>query len=71
MEYQKLHSHLQKRLAISFGDTTANNLITYLPVSCLGHCEEAPVVMVDGEVIGHVTLEKLDKILEGLGWNDL
>ena len=71
MEYQKIRDHLQKRLTISFGETTADNLITLLPVSCRGHCEEAPVIMVDGGVIGHVTIEKLDTILEGLGWNDL
>ena len=70
MEYQKLHAHLMKRLRISFGETTADNFITYLPCSCLGHCEEAPVVMVDGQVIGHVTPEKLDILLEELGWND-
>jgi len=71
MEYKALHDHLQDRLGISFGQTTADGLITYLPTSCLGHCEQAPAIMVDGQVIGHVTLNKLDLILEGLGWNGL
>ena len=71
MGYKALHDHLQKCLKISLGETTTDNLITYLPCSCLGHCEQAPVIMVDGQVIGHMTPEKIDTILKGLGWNSL
>jgi NADH-quinone oxidoreductase subunit E len=71
MGYKSLHEHIQKRLGISFGQTTPDNLITYLPCSCLGHCEQAPVIMLDGRIIGHITPEKLDMILEELGWNNL
>jgi NADH-quinone oxidoreductase subunit E len=71
MGFRPIHDYLQKRLGISFGQTTDNRLITYLPCSCLGHCEQAPVIMVDDRIIGHITPEKIDTILEELGWNGL
>ena len=71
MEYKKIHNHLQKRLGITLGQTTPDNLVTYLPCACLGHCEQAPVIMVDGEVVGLVTPEKIDTILERFGWKSL
>ena len=70
MEYKKIHDHIQKRLGIPLGQTTADNLVTWLPCACLGACEVAPAIMVDGQVIGHMTTEKVDTILEDLGWKD-
>jgi NADH-quinone oxidoreductase subunit E len=68
MEYKKIHDHLQKRLGIPLGGTTEDNLFTYLPCACLGHCEKAPVITVDGQVFGNVTPEKVDQILKDFGW---
>ena len=71
MEYKKIHEHVQKRLGITLGQTTPDNLVTYLPCACLGYCEQAPAIMVDGKTIGHVTPETVDKILEEFGWKGL
>jgi NADH-quinone oxidoreductase subunit E len=68
MEYKAIHEYLQSRLGISLGQTTPDNLITYLPCACLGHCEQAPAIMVDGQVVGLVTPKKIDTILEDFGW---
>lgn len=64
MEYKKIKEHLQNLLGVPLGQTTPDNRFTYLPTACLGHCEEAPVIMVDGDVYGNVTPEKVDEILK-------
>jgi NADH-quinone oxidoreductase subunit E len=71
MEYKKIRDHLQVRLGCSLGQTTEDGLFTWLPCACLGHCEKAPVIMVDGQVFGNVTVEKVDQILKDFGWKGL
>lgn len=56
--------YLRKKLGIELGGTTSDGLFTLIPASCLGHCELAPVMMVDDEIVGNLTAEKIDKILE-------
>ena len=70
MEYKVIHDHLQKRLGVPLGQTTADTLFTWLPCACLGQCEKAPVITVDGQVFGNVTPEKVDQILKDFGWKD-
>ena len=70
MEYKKIHDHVQKRLGIQLGETTQDNLFTYLPCACLGQCEKAPVITGDGQIFGNVTPEKVDQILRDFGWKD-
>ncbi|MBU7013892.1 MAG: NAD(P)H-dependent oxidoreductase subunit E [Theionarchaea archaeon] len=55
---------LEDLLGISPGETTSDNLVTLEPSSCLGVCERAPAMMVDGEVYGDLTREKIREILE-------
>ena len=33
-------------------------------VACLGACSIAPVIKLDGEFYGHLTVEKLDALLD-------
>ena len=54
---------IQERLGIAAGETTEDRLFTYLPVNCLGACALAPVMLIDEEYFGKVTLEELPKIL--------
>jgi len=58
-------AHLQKKLGIEPGQTTPDGEFTLLPTVCLGHCEQAPVMMLDGEVIGNLTEDKIDQIIGG------
>jgi NADH-quinone oxidoreductase subunit E len=57
---------LEKRLGIELGGTTADGLFTLLPAGCLGLCERAPAIMIDDEVYGELTLEKLDALIDGI-----
>jgi NADH-quinone oxidoreductase subunit E len=55
--------YLKKRLDIGLGETTADGLYTLLPAGCLGVCEKAPAMTIDGEVFGNLTEERVDEIL--------
>lgn len=61
---QQVFDHLKLRLGTDWGQTTADNRFTLLPVPCLGVCEQAPAMMVGSEVYGDLTQEKVDRILE-------
>jgi NADH-quinone oxidoreductase subunit E len=63
--YREIHEHLKSRLGIEMGQTTADDRFTLLPIVCLGACEKAPVMTVDGQVYGNLEPRKIDQILEG------
>ena len=58
-----LDTTLQNELGIGPGQTTADGLFTLEQVACLGCCSLAPVMMIDDEVYGRLTGEKLKKAL--------
>ena len=63
MGYARLQQRLKERLGIGFGETTADERFTLLPIVCLGACDHAPAMMIDAELYGDVKVEKLDDIL--------
>ncbi len=64
MGYPGLREHLSLRLGIDLGQTTADGRYTLLPIVCLGDCDHAPAMMVDDQLYGDLTPEKIDAILE-------
>jgi len=59
-----LLSALKRELGIEVGETTPDGLFTLELTSCLGVCGVAPAMMVDDEVYGNLTEERLRKILD-------
>ena len=55
---------LMKQLGVSFGETTADGQFTLEMTSCLGVCGVAPAMMVDGDVYGNLTPERIREVLE-------
>jgi NADH-quinone oxidoreductase subunit E len=55
--------HLERRLGAGLGETTADGEFTLLPAACLGACDRAPAMLVDAEVHGELTPERIDAIL--------
>ncbi|NMC55518.1 MAG: NAD(P)H-dependent oxidoreductase subunit E [Chloroflexi bacterium] len=53
-------------LSIEPGQTTPDGAITIELCRCVGACSQAPVIMVDDEVIGHVRPNKLPQIFKPL-----
>ena len=56
--------HLSERLGIGYGETTADDKFTLLPMACLGTCDRAPALMVDEDLHQDLTAEKVDELLE-------
>jgi formate dehydrogenase subunit gamma len=67
MKGRALEQHAMKRLGIGFGETTADRAITLEAVYCLGLCACSPAAMIDEEVHGRVTPERLDELLKRAG----
>ena len=63
MGQERVLDVLQRKLGIQPGQTTEDGQFTLLPTVCLGHCELAPVMMLDGEIVGNLTEEKIDVVL--------
>ena len=59
-----VEQHAKNRLGVDFGGTTADGRITLEAVYCLGLCACSPAAMLDDEVHGRVTPERLDALLD-------
>ncbi len=55
---------LERSLGIKSGETTPNLKFTLETVNCMGACALGPVVRVDGEYFGQMSIEKVDHMLE-------
>jgi NADH-quinone oxidoreductase subunit E len=63
MGTEGIQAYLGERLGIRPGDTTEDGRFTLLPVVCLGACDRAPAMMIDTELYGDLTPERIDEIL--------
>ena len=63
MGYERVLGHLKARLGIDLGETTGDGLFTLLPIVCLGSCDQAPAMMIDDQLYGHLDPAKIDEIL--------
>jgi len=63
MGYERILQHLQDRLGIVLGETSADGVFTLLPIVCLGACDQAPAMMIDDELYGNLHPAKIDEIL--------
>jgi len=65
--YENLRDHLFRRLGIhDFGQTSSDGLCTVLAGPCLGACDHAPVMMIDNELHGDLTADKIDRCIDAL-----
>lgn len=63
LDYETLLDHLKARLGVEVGGTTGDGRFTLLTSVCLGACDRAPVMMVDGKLYGDLTPQSIDAIL--------
>ena len=60
-------SHVERKLGVGLGGTTADNRITLIvEEECLAACCGAPMMVVDGHYHENLDLQKVDEILDGL-----
>ena len=59
--------HLEKKLGIKVGETTADGMFTLQQCECLGACADAPVMLVnDRNMCSFMDDQKLDELVDGL-----
>jgi NADH-quinone oxidoreductase E subunit len=63
---EEIVAHLIQRLGIKIGETSADRKYTLLEVECLGSCGTSPVIQINEDYHEELTIEKLDRILDGL-----
>jgi NADH-quinone oxidoreductase subunit E len=55
---------IEKELGIGPGETTADGRFTFELTNCIGACDQAPAMLVDDEVYGDLTPDKIRGILQ-------
>jgi NADH-quinone oxidoreductase subunit E len=64
---QRALHHLEKKLGIHMGETTADGLFTLQQSECLGACADSPVLLVnDRKMCSFMSDEKLDQLVDGI-----
>ena len=61
---ESLLTHLEERLGICEGETTADGKFTLVTVECLAACDKAPVMQVNDDYYESLTLEQVDRLIE-------
>lgn len=61
--YDGIKSHLSRTLGIEYGQTTADDRFTLLPICCLGDCDGAPSMRVNETYHSNLTPERVDAVL--------
>ncbi len=65
MGHDAVRDSLRARLGIGPGETTPDGRFTLLPTVCLGACDRAPAMMIDGDFHGSLDPGAIDAILAG------
>lgn len=60
---KKIVEHLQDRLGVELGGTTADGKFTFEVARCIGACGLAPALMINETVYKQVNVNKIEKIL--------
>ena len=64
---RKALAHLEHRLGVAMGGTTADGLFTLQQSECLGACADSPVLLVnDRTMCSFMSNDKLDQLIDGL-----
>lgn len=63
MGYEGIYARLQELLGIRPGETTPDGRFTLLPICCIGACDGAPALLIDGRLHRNITAGNIDEIL--------
>ena len=66
MGSRQLEAHARNTLGLEYNGTTVDRSLTLEPVYCLGNCACAPSVRIDDQIVGRVTPEKFDDLVDQL-----
>ncbi len=65
MGCDKVRTAVCDQLGVEMGETTPDGRFTLLPIVCLGACDRAPVMIIDEELITHLSADSIPDILSG------
>lgn len=60
---------VERELGIKDGQTTPDHKFTLEVVGCLGLCDQSPAIMINDNIYGHLTKEKIKRIFTDLKIN--
>ena len=63
----QIADHLERTLGIKVGETSKNLEFSFDTVNCLGACALGPILVVNDEYHGQMTIAKANKVMHGLG----
>ena len=63
MGSERMRDHLCSRLGTPLGGTTADGNFTLLPIVCLGACDHAPAMMIDGTLYEDLDEQRIDEVV--------
>jgi len=66
MGSEDIVKHIEKKLHIQDGETTADGMFTLKTVECLGSCGTAPMLQCGADFYENLTLEKVDTLIQKL-----
>ncbi len=61
-----IFDYLCAKLGVCAGEVTADGMFTVLPTACIGFCDHAPAMLINGRMYGPLTPELIDEVLEKL-----
>ncbi|MFA5109939.1 MAG: NADH-quinone oxidoreductase subunit NuoE [Desulfobaccales bacterium] len=59
-----LFDYMCRKLGVCAGEVSADGMFTVLPTACIGYCDHAPAMVINGQFYGNLTPERIDEILE-------
>ena len=62
----ELLAHLEQKLGIKAGETTADGTFSLVRVECLGSCGTAPMFQLNDDYYENLTIEAVDRLLASL-----
>lgn len=63
MGCERVRDRLCSNLGVTLGETTTDGRFTLLPIVCLGACDHAPAMMIDGRLYEDLDDQRIDEIV--------
>jgi NADH-quinone oxidoreductase subunit E len=63
---EKIVDRFREKLGIGFGESTPDGMFMLEEAECLGACDIAPMITLNDEFMGPITVEKVDSLIDTL-----
>jgi len=63
---REIEKFIEKELKVQMGETTKDKKFSFYKTSCIGCCDEAPAMLINGKPYTKLTIERVKEILAEL-----